>query len=99
MMLLDLSKLIDAPGKQTAFQTSLDLSDLQFGSCCPAKEPVTAEGTVRKVAGVLQLEGTVHAHLDGICDRCAEPFTRDVTFPLEPSVRELEDRGKRRANG
>ena len=92
MMLLDLSKLIDAPGKQTAFQTSLDLSDLQFGSCCPAKEPVTAEGTVRNVAGVLQLEGAVHAHLDGICDRCAEPFTRDVTFPLEAIlVTELED--------
>ena len=81
-MLLDLSKLIDAPGKQTAFQTSLDLSDLQFGSCCPAKEPVTAEGTVRNVAGVLQLEGAVHAHLDGICDRCAGPFTRDVCIPV-----------------
>ena len=47
---------------------------------------------MRNVAGVLQLEGAVHAHLDGICDRCAEPFTRDVTFPLEAIlVTELED--------
>ena len=47
---------------------------------------------MRNVAGVLQLKGAVHAHLDGICDRCAEPFTRDVTFPLEAIlVTELED--------
>lgn len=92
LMLLDLSKLIDVPGSQTKFQTSLDLSDLQFGNCCPATEPVTAEGVVKNVAGVLKLDGTVSAHLTGVCDRCAESFVRDVQFPLEAIlVTELAD--------
>lgn len=91
-MLLDLSKLIDVPGSQTSFQTSLDLSDLQFGNCCPAKEPVQAKGTVRNVAGVLKLEGTIDAHLEGVCDRCAEHFSRDVQFALQAIlVAELAD--------
>lgn len=92
LMLLDLSKLIDVPGSQTKFETSLDLSDLQFGNCCPAKEPVVAAGMVKNVAGVLKLEGTVDAHLTGVCDRCAESFERDVQFPLEAIlVTELAD--------
>lgn len=91
-MLLDLSKIMDVPGRQTEFQTSLDLSDLQFGNCCPAKAPVLAAGTVKNVAGVLRLTGTVDTHLTGVCDRCAEHFERDVRFPLEAIlVTELAD--------
>ena len=38
-MLLNLSKIIDCPGV-VPFETALDLSDLSFGGCCPAQEPV-----------------------------------------------------------
>ena len=38
-MLLDLSKLIGAPGSALDFETSLDLSELDFGGCRPAKQP------------------------------------------------------------
>lgn len=82
-MLLDLSKIIDVPGGEVSFETSLDLSDLDFGGCCPAQEPVQAAGCVRNTAGVLMMSGSVHTRLHGVCDRCASDFEREVVFPLE----------------
>ena len=82
-MLLDLSKIIDVPGGEVNFETSLDLSDLDFGGCCPAQEPVRAVGSVHNTAGVLQMQGEVTTRLHGVCDRCAAEFERDVVFPLE----------------
>lgn len=91
-MLLDLSKIIDCPGASVPFQESLDLSDLTFGSCKPAVEPVRAQGMVRNTAGVLLMNGEVTAKLQGVCDRCASEFQRDVTYPIEAVlVTELTD--------
>lgn len=81
-MLLGLSKIVDCPGASIPFSVSLDLSDLCFGVCCPAKEPVQASGQVRNTAGVLVMTGVVTARLDGVCDRCASAFSRDVTYPI-----------------
>ena len=80
-MLLNLSKIMDNPGV-IPFETALDLSDLEFGGCCPVQEPVTAKGEVKNSAGVLLMQGTVETTLHGVCDRCAKPFLRDVVFPL-----------------
>ena len=91
-MLLGLSKIIDCPGASVPFSASVDLSDLQFGTCCPAVEPVTASGTVRNTAGVLVMTGSVNAHLEGVCDRCAAEFSRDVEYPINAVlVTELAD--------
>ena len=98
-MRLGLSKIIDCPGQSVSFATSVDLSGRRFGACCPAKEPIRATGTVRNTAGVLVLSGALTARLNGICDRCARPFQRDVEIPLhailtaEPVNAENEDEG------
>ena len=81
-MLLGLSKIIDCPGQSVSFSVSIDLSDLRFGNCFPVTEPVKAEGTVRNTAGVLVMTGSVTTCLHGVCDRCADNFTRDVDVPL-----------------
>lgn len=81
-MLLDLSKLIVSPGASVQFQTQVDLSDLTFGSCRPATQPVIAAGTVKNTADVLIMDGTIVTTLHGICDRCASSFVREVSFPL-----------------
>ena len=79
-MLLGLSKIIDCPGESCSFSTSVDLSDLQFGNCCPVTEPVLASGSV--------LNTTIH----GVCDRCAREFYRDLEIPMEAVlVTELSD--------
>lgn len=91
-MLLGLSKIIDCPGASRTFETEVDLHDLVFGSCCPAKDPVRASGVVRNEAGVLIMEGTVETRLYGLCDRCARSFERDFRVPLQAVlVDSLED--------
>ncbi len=81
-MLLGLSKIIDCPGESVSFSTSVDLSDLRFGTCYPLREPVRASGVVRNTAGVLLMSGSLTTRLYGVCDRCAREFERDVEFPI-----------------
>ncbi len=82
-MLLGLSKIIDCPGASVSFSTSVDLSDLRYGTTFPVSEPVSAVGTVRNTAGVLVMKGTVRTTLHGVCDRCASDFTAPVEFPID----------------
>ena len=82
-MLLGLSKIIDCPGASLPFSTSLDLSDLRFGTCCPVSEPVNAEGIIRNTAGVMMMTGAIRTCLHGICDRCAGEFSQNVEIPLD----------------
>ena len=82
-MLLGLSKIIECPGESVSFSTSVDLSDLRFGNCCPVSEPVLASGTVRNTAGVLMMKGMITTTIYGVCDRCANDFTRDEEIPLD----------------
>ena len=91
-MLLDLKPILVTPGASLPFETSEDLSDLVFGSCKPADEPVLARGKVRNTAGVLELTGELSTTLHGVCDRCAREFQRDVEFPISAVlVTELAD--------
>ena len=82
-MLLDLSKIIACPGASVSFSTSLDLSDLRYGTSYPVSEPVLATGTVRNTAGVLMMTGSITTCIHGICDRCASEFDRDIDFPID----------------
>ena len=82
-MLLDLSKIMDSPGASVSFSTSVDLSDLLYGTCCPVDEPVLASGSVRNTAGVLVMTGDIHTTIHGVCDRCAADFTQTVGFPID----------------
>ena len=81
-MLLDLKPILVTPGASLPFETSEDLSDLVFGSCKPADEQVLARGKVRNTAGVLVLEAVISTNLHAVCDRCAAPFERRVSWPV-----------------
>ncbi len=82
-MLLALSKIIDCPGAELSFSTSVDLSDLRYGEACPVTEPVLASGKVRNTAGVLVMTGDIRTTIHGVCDRCASPFDADIHFPID----------------
>ena len=82
-MLLGLSKIIDCPGQSVSFSTSVDLSDLQYGTCNPVSEPVLASGAVRNTAGVLEMRGMIQTCIHGVCDRCTEEFSREVEIPID----------------
>ncbi len=82
-MMLGLAKIIDSPGASVSFSTSVDLSDLRFGTCYPVTEPVLASGTVRNTAGVLMMKGLISTTLHGTCDRCASEFTEKREIPVD----------------
>ena len=82
-MLLGLAQIIDRPGESVTFSTSVDLSDLRYGTSYPVSEPVLASGTVRNTAGVLVMKGSIKTCIHGVCDRCAADFDRDVEFRID----------------
>jgi len=82
-MRLGLAKIIDCPGAKVDFSDSVDLSDLQYGTCRPVTEPVIAEGAVRNTAGVLVMKGSIRTTIHGVCDRCASDFDQDVDIPID----------------
>ena len=81
-MLLGLSKIIDSPGASVPFSTSVDLSDLCYGVSYPVSEPVLAEGIVRNTAGVMVMTGSIRTTIHATCDRCANPFDREIDLPI-----------------
>ena len=71
-MRLDIKPILNFPGKSLDFQFILDLSDTELNGQYPAQEPIQVRGTVRNVAGLLELSMTASTTLDAVCDRCAK---------------------------
>ena len=92
-MLLGLAKIISCPGGVVPFETELDLHEMTFGGCKPVSEPVRAVGQVRNTAGVLELTAMLTTTLHGVCDRCAAPFVREVSYPVEAILTADADSG------
>ena len=82
-MLLGLSKIIGCPGSAVPFETSLDLSQMEFGGTKLLSEPIRAVGQVRNTAGVLIMTGELTTRLHGNCDRCAKPVEQDFAVSME----------------
>ena len=87
-MLLDVRKIINAPGERIAFQFDLDLSDVDFGGRRPVQNPVVVAGDVRNVAGMLLLTFEASTVLKSVCDRCLKPFDQPKTVRYETMLAE-----------
>ena len=68
-MLLNVRKIINAPGERMPFQFELDLSDVDFGGLYPVQNPVVVTGDVRNTAEMLLLQFTAESALQSVCDR------------------------------
>ena len=91
-MLLDVRKIINAPGERIAFQFDMDLSDVDFGGRRPIQDPVVVTGDVRNVAGMLLLSFEAGTVLKSVCDRCLKPFDQPKAIRYECMLaEELED--------
>ena len=91
-MKLDLKRIAREPGTTLPFAFQMDLSQLEWNGYHPVSQPVTVEGRVRNMAGVLLLQASMATTLSLICDRCAQPFSREKTVDFESMLAaELED--------
>lgn len=91
-MRLDVKRIMNTPGDGLDFKEELDLSDVGFGGVRPAVQPVSVVGTVRNIAGMLQLRMDVSATLSCVCDRCGTSFEKPFRLTLERMLAsELED--------
>jgi len=91
-MLLNVQKIINAPGERMEFRFELDLSDVDFGGLYPAQEPVVVTGDVRNTAGMLLLSFTAGTTLKSVCDRCLKPFDNPKSVRCEYVLaEEVED--------
>ena len=73
-MVVDVKRIINAPGERIDFRFDLDLSDVDFGGLYPAQNPVVVTGNVRNTAEMLLLSFTAGTVLKSVCDRCLKTF-------------------------
>lgn len=91
-MRLDLRDIIHTPGASRDFAYELDLSQVELFGEKPFDRPIQVSGTVRNMAGALELEGAAETTLDTRCDRCLKPLTEEFTVPVTTLLaEELED--------
>jgi uncharacterized protein len=90
-MLLNLRKIIEAPG-EIPFSFEMDLSELDFDSVSSFLTPLRAKGRVVNSAGVLTMNAEIEIGLRRVCDRCS--VTYETTQKIDTSVvleKELQD--------
>ena len=78
-MFLALNDIIEAPGKSVGFRCELDEERIAFPTLEAFRGPVTAQGTVKNTAGILELTADVDADMTVLCDRCGTPFRLHLT--------------------
>ena len=85
-MWLDLRKIIESPGEKLDFAVTLDPEHLSDPAIRGFKVPPEARGEVVNTAGLLDLRGTVRAHMHCVCDRCGTEFDRSKQIDLQATV-------------
>ena len=82
-MLLNVKKIINAPGERLDFSFEMDLSDVELGGLYPIQKPVVVTGDVRNIAGMLLLQFTAETVLSSVCDRCMKAFSNPKTVTYQ----------------
>ena len=85
-MKLNLREIIEIPGGSVPFAQELDTALLDFPSVRAYTAPITAEGKVVNTAGILTLQGKLHAQMLCVCDRCGAEFPRTVDLDLHADI-------------
>lgn len=76
-MFIDLEPVFNNVGFVTEIDYSFSVDDVEC-----IKEPVKVKGKVENKAGIVTLSGLIKFEISALCDRCAEEFTREMSFPF-----------------
>lgn len=82
-MLLQLQPLFVGEKTSMPIDCSLDFSALEWQGQHPFTGPVQVRGEVSVAADIVVLRARAAFRFEGRCDRCAEPFSRDMVTEME----------------
>ncbi len=90
-MRLNLREIIEVPGGSVPFECELSTEMLYFPSVKGYDEAPFAEGRVYNEAGVLNLNGSITADMQCICDRCGAEFQSRKITDVNVTIVEEDD--------
>ena len=90
-MRLNLREIIEVPGGSVPFECELGTEMLTFPSVKGYDAPPYAEGRVYNEAGVLNLNGSITADMQCICDRCGAEFQSRKITDVNVTIVEEDD--------
>ncbi len=85
----NLLPILNCDGKRMPIDVSLDLITSETDDF-RILEQVTLKGEIVNVGGSLELSAEGYAKLERVCDRCAEAYIIELSFPVEERMKKVE---------
>ena len=93
-MLFELKSVFQNDGEEKQVEYNLDLSGLDIDGVYPFKAPVVVTAKATNRASLITLVINAHFDYNRDCDRCGEPYTREMNMNFEHKlVQTLADEG------
>ena len=83
MFFVELEPVFNNEGAVLPLDFAVDLKDTEYDSAYPFVDPVRVKGKVINSTGIVSLIAKAEFTLNLTCDRCAAPFSRDFSIPVE----------------
>lgn len=91
-MFINLENVFNNGADEIRTDFDFDFSSADVGGVYPFTTPVRLTGSIKNELGIVYLRSVAKFRFDGVCDRCAGEFSRDMTVPVEHIlVSELND--------
>lgn len=87
-MRLNLREIINVPGGEVSFDYEPQIEDLEFSDVLGFAVPLRAKGTIKNIAGVLNLSADLTAEISCRCARCLTEFTRQFSLHTDAIIAE-----------
>lgn len=91
-MFINLENVFNNGADEIRTDFDFDFSSADVGGVYPFTTPVRLRGSIKNETDIVYLRAVAEFRFDGVCDRCAAEFSRDMTVPVEHIlVSELND--------
>lgn len=83
MFFVELEPVFNNEGAVLPLDFEIDMKDTEYDAIRPFVNPVHVRGKIVNSIGIVSLVAEAEFTLNLTCDRCAAPFSRDFSVPLE----------------
>ncbi|MDD6021874.1 MAG: YceD family protein [Acutalibacteraceae bacterium] len=91
-MFINLENIFNNGADEIRTDFDFDFSGADYDGVYPFATPVHLRGSIKNETDIVYLRAEASFRFDGVCDRCAASFSRDMTVPVEHIlVSELND--------